>query len=227
VALDNFGTLGIDFWGQGDQYGPIMDFYTDYTNKNYDIMSLKNSHTIGITNDESWWGCEFGHWLEPSIHLGLTCTDPNGSPHIDFTQGIGNHSRVDVRMVCTPQHPNELDFYTNCTYGQYPSGLKVMSIVPGGVVAQSVIVEATWPDFVFKSGYNLKSIEQVEKYVKENGHLEGIPTETEVASNGVNVGDTESKLLQKVEELTLYIIVQNKEINALKEKIDHNDGGSR
>ncbi|QLC67952.1 hypothetical protein LPB248_01330 [Flavobacterium sp. LPB0248] len=76
-----------------------------------------------------------------------------------------------------------------------------------------------WPDFVFKKEYNLPTLEEVEKHIVEKGHLENIPSEEEVLTNGINLGEMNAKLLQKIEELTLYMIEQNKSIESLKQEL--------
>lgn len=91
--------------------------------------------------------------------------------------------------------------------------------INGTVRAKEVKIEATgWADFVFDKNYNLPSLADVEKYVNEKQHLPGIPSEKEVLENGVNVVDMQAKLLQKIEELTLYVIEQSKQIKELKEE---------
>lgn len=64
------------------------------------------------------------------------------------------------------------------------------------------------------------SLSELESYIKENGHLPEIPSEQEVTNNGVELGNISSKLLQKIEELTLYVIEQQKEIEKLKNSIN-------
>ena len=76
-----------------------------------------------------------------------------------------------------------------------------------------------WSDFVFKDDYKLKPLDKVAEYVEKHKHLEGIPTEAEVKKNGVSVGEMQAKLLQKVEELTLYTIAIKKENDELKTKM--------
>ena len=78
------------------------------------------------------------------------------------------------------------------------------------------ITQTGWADFVFKKNYQLPTLKSVERHILANGHLPEIPTATEVKTNGVNVADMQVKLLQKIEELTLYIIKQQKEIDELK-----------
>ncbi|WP_119790326.1 hypothetical protein [Flavobacterium anhuiense] len=75
-----------------------------------------------------------------------------------------------------------------------------------------------WSDFVFKKEYNLPTLEEVEKHIAEKGHLENIPNEEEVLKNGINLGEMNAKLLQKIEEMTLYMIDQNKRMNKLEKE---------
>jgi hypothetical protein len=84
------------------------------------------------------------------------------------------------------------------------------------VVAKKLIVQTTWPDFVFKKDYYLKPLNEVEDYINKNGHLEGIPDEKEISEKGVDLGDITSKLLQKIEDLNLYIIDLNKKLEILQ-----------
>lgn len=98
--------------------------------------------------------------------------------------------------------------------------------VKGTIHSQEVKVDMTgWSDFVFKKEYNLPTLEVVEKHIVEKGHLENIPSEEEVLKDGINLGEMNAKLLQKIEELTLYMIeqekkniLQSKEIDILKKE---------
>ncbi|WP_417800731.1 hypothetical protein [Tenacibaculum sp.] len=92
--------------------------------------------------------------------------------------------------------------------------------VDGKVVATEVKVAtyANWADFVFEKNYELPTLENVEKHIKEKGHLQDIPSAKEVEKNGFFLGEMDAKLLQKIEELTLYTIQQEKEIKELKKQ---------
>lgn len=90
----------------------------------------------------------------------------------------------------------------------------------GTVKAKEIIASNTdWADFVFAGDYRLPPLSEVEQHIAENKHLPGIPTETEVKENGVNLGEMQAKLLQKIEELTLYVIQQENAIRELKNEI--------
>lgn len=75
-------------------------------------------------------------------------------------------------------------------------------------------------DYVFEENYNLKSLGEVESYVKENKHLPGVPSAAEMAQNGMSVSEMSNLLLEKVEELTLHMIQLEKENKALKAKVE-------
>lgn len=94
--------------------------------------------------------------------------------------------------------------------------------VNGKVGAKDFQVEktsTTWPDYVFEKAYQLPSLAEVAKFVQANKHLEGLPAAKEVEDKGYSVSAMDAALLKKIEELTLYIIEQQKEIEALKVKL--------
>ena len=74
-------------------------------------------------------------------------------------------------------------------------------------------------DFVFEEDYNLPKLEDVEKHIKEKKHLPEIASAKEMEKEGVNIGEFQIKLLQKIEELTLYSIEQNKNLKEQAERI--------
>lgn len=83
--------------------------------------------------------------------------------------------------------------------------------VNGNIRSKEVKVEAVnWPDYVFEEGYEIKSLEGLEKYIKVNKHLPGVPTAKEISDNGLELGEMNKILMKKIEELTLYLIEQNK-----------------
>lgn len=92
-----------------------------------------------------------------------------------------------------------------------------MLAVNGDVYAKKIKVTATgWADYVFADDYKLPSLKEVETYIKKNKHLPEVPTAAEVEKNGADVGETQVTLLKKVEEMTLYIIEQQKQIEQMK-----------
>ncbi len=100
-----------------------------------------------------------------------------------------------------------------------PTGYKLA--VAGDMIAERVVVKlqsSGWPDYVFTPTYHLATLPEVEKYIEQNHHLPNIPSAKEVADKGIDVGAMNTKFMEKIEELTLYLIEQNKKLEALEKK---------
>ncbi|WP_316810321.1 hypothetical protein [Pedobacter heparinus] len=92
--------------------------------------------------------------------------------------------------------------------------------VNGNIRAREVKVEtANWPDYVFTKSYQLPTLQETENHIKEKGHLPGIPSAAEVKANGINLGEMDAKLLQKIEELTLHLIEMKKQNDLIQKEI--------
>lgn len=93
-------------------------------------------------------------------------------------------------------------------------------LVQKGILTEKIKVATMtttdWADYVFEKDYKRMSLEEVEQFVKENKHLPNVPTTVEMMASGSDLIKTDAKLLEKIEELTLYMIEMNKEIKALK-----------
>lgn len=94
--------------------------------------------------------------------------------------------------------------------------------VNGNIRSREVKVEITnWPDYVFGEDYKIKSLENLEKYIKENKHLPEVPSAKEISDNGLELGEMNKVLMKKVEELTLYLIDHNKTLIDQKYQINN------
>ncbi len=94
-------------------------------------------------------------------------------------------------------------------------------IVGGKVLAEEVRVKLVedWADYAFKPGYALTSLEDVERFIQTNHHLPDLPSAAEVSETGIALGTMQSKLLLKIEELTLHMIQQHKTIEQLRQEL--------
>jgi hypothetical protein len=92
--------------------------------------------------------------------------------------------------------------------------------VDGNIRAKRIKVYTTWADYVFEDNYDLPTLPEVEQYIKENGHLQDIPSAAEVEEKGIELGEMNKLLLQKIEELTLYTIELNKQVQELKSQLN-------
>lgn len=201
------GTLGTVFGrlGEGDGTGNgtflgVQGFETQFTEHNGKAFSIIHNF-YGQTNSS------INFYRGPSMTGGLITF--NTDANIERLR-IGTDGNVGIGT-------------TN------PKGYKLA--VNGKIRAQEIKVEVTdWPDYVFDKSYQLPTLQQTEKHIKEKGHLPGIPSAVEVKANGIDLGEMNAKLLQKIEELTLQVIelsnqnkrqneAQQKEINYLKSKL--------
>ncbi|MEO5890424.1 MAG: hypothetical protein ABIQ31_09235 [Ferruginibacter sp.] len=91
--------------------------------------------------------------------------------------------------------------------------------VVGNIRATEVVVETGWADYVFDKKYKLRPLSEVEQFIHQNNHLPNIPSSGEVQEHGLLLGNTQKLMMEKIEELTLYMIGANKKIEALEEAI--------
>lgn len=156
----------------------------------------------------------------------------------------GNYGHMSVRLAVTKEAPLLISIATNATlvadpnvYADVPKvgnmshfidkvGIGTISpdsklTVKGNIHVEEVKVDLSvpGPDYVFKEDYDLKSLAEVKNYIEENGHLPNIPSAKEMEKNGIHLGEMNMKLLEKIEELTLYILEQQNEINQVKKEL--------
>jgi len=140
----------------------------------------------------------------------------SGMPYIDFSNDLTSDYKA--RLILNSN--NILQIVGNVGIGTDDTkGYKLA--VGGNVVAEEVVVKLkqNWPDYVFHKDYIKTNLDELENYIHDNGHLPNIPDANEISNKGVNVGEVQAKLLEKIEELTLYLIDQNKKIEKLENDV--------
>lgn len=178
-------------------------------------VEVTTSHQTNIDDE-----VRIGSYYNNNFYgLGLNyIIDNNGSP---------------AQNIVTYNSGNKIKNISLFSNGQVSIGSDVQDLtqnvlftVKGGIHAREIIVDLNAPlaDFVFHPTYTLMPLPEVEQYVKTNSHLPEMPSAAEVSKNGMNMGEMQNKLLQKVEELTLYIIEQQKQIEALKTSLTSTKG---
>lgn len=147
----------------------------------------------------------------------------------DLRVNIGdNYSNGDDRFVVGSHNWQDGKYYIHMVVaadGKVGIGTEAFGAerlaVNGNIRAKEIKVEATgWPDYVFQKDYKISSLADLDRYIKANKHLPGIPTAQEVKQNGIELGEMNKLLLQKIEELTLHLIGKDKAIEGMLKRMD-------
>ncbi|SFC66676.1 hypothetical protein SAMN04487891_1205 [Flagellimonas taeanensis] len=157
----------------------------------------------------------------------LHIKDPIGGAALGLERG-GKFWRFDLQnnsdrlYIGHSDNSSMFTFHKNGNFGIGTTAPDAKLAVKGDIHAEEVKVDLAvpGPDYVFKEDYDLKPLEEVQNYIKEHGHLPNIPSAKEMGTNGIQLGEMNMKLLEKIEELTLYIIEQNRKIDELEKDND-------
>ncbi|WP_426484974.1 hypothetical protein [Flavobacterium sp. 2] len=180
-------------------------------NLNFDAAGFFNAKSFGNVNDKCETRINLGK-IEGNIRRSMGAIGAFPSNNTDSSNGIlAFYTRESASLL------ERLRIIANGNVGIGLSNPTNKLDVNGTIHSKEVKVDMNgWSDFVFKKDYDLPTLEEVEKHIAEKGHLENIPSEEEVLKNGINLGEMNTKLLQKIEELTLYMIELKKENMELK-----------
>ena len=196
--------------------------------------SFKNETTGAVIVNDSYLGGRSYFALDGNSANGLA----SGGDYLlldKFTSGSAQLNNSGGELKLATQNAFDVSIITNNTVNTtfksnglvsigtniaVPSNYKLA--VGGDVIAERVVVklQIAWPDYVFKKNYGLRPLSEVEAFVNQNNHLPDVPSSTEVADKGIDVGAMNAKLLQKVEELTLYLIEMKKENEKQTQEIE-------
>ncbi|MEX2667484.1 hypothetical protein [Candidatus Uabimicrobium amorphum] len=189
IEISKVIATGLQIKGESNFSGTLK------TNGNDILLYSDNHHGIGIYYKE-----------KPFANLATS------GPVVYGYSGGGLGTTTSEKKIALQWNQHQQVGINCAPYGDYHLAVK------GKVIAEEIEValRADWPDFVFADNYDLISLEEVEQQIKKNKHLPDIPSETEVKRRGIQLGKMQGKLLQKIEELTLYTIQQNKQIKSLK-----------
>ncbi len=159
-----------------------------------------------------------GAWQGSGVTMFTTSTGEfqlmtNTSGTVSGLTNMSNQVRFKVNSTGVGVNGNLL---VNTSY--IPSGY-VMAVDGDAIFTKVVVMDrVTWPDFVFEKDYELKSLFELKQFIKNNGHLPDVPSAQQVAEDGVDLAGMNRILLQKVEELTLYIL-------QMEERLANVEGG--
>jgi hypothetical protein len=203
--------------------GLIVDKVVGNTN------AVFGSNTTGVSVQTSWPGIGFNtYYNSGSIMIanggaGYIGADPTtgrviiANTNANSTAGAYN-ALQDKMWIANDGTVSLGSSNLNAENTTLGAGYKLK--VYGKVLSEEVRVQlkTAWPDYVFEKKYKKLSLDELEKYVEANKHLPNIPSAAEVEKNGQHLGEIQRKMLEKIEELSLYVIELKKEINELKKK---------
>jgi hypothetical protein len=156
-----------------------------------------------------------GGWLNMSGRLQFT-TDVVDQGYVEFNPKDGYSG-----MAFGSENGEIMRLLTNGDVGIGTTDTKGYKLAVNGSAIFTRVKVATygnWADYVFTANYRLRSLSEVEQYIKQHNHLPDVPSAEEVEKNGLDIADNQATLLKKIEELTLYVIEQNKRIQMLESK---------
>lgn len=175
------------------------------------------------TETTNVWGIEYNAYTAGKE--GLNFWKPTGNPGGSGNYYLFLHNNGNVGINTNNPQTN---FHVNgkCLIGAENTTLPGVYklYVQGGILTDQVKIAVhnsiNWADYVFEPTYKRMTLPELDAYVKENKHLPNIPSAKEVAAEGFEVTDMTNRLLEKVEELTLYMIEQEKVISELKSEVE-------
>lgn len=192
----------------------LYQTYIEYEGHDFNIGSRKGAYSHNVIRLKPG-GSELGELgmaleLHRTINLDKSIRTTYFSSHYGDNNFINNGGGLGIG-ISSPKAKLHVNGDIKATQAD----------IAGPVNAREVnITISAGADFVFEPSYNLKPLAEVEAFVKENKHLPEIPSEKEMIEKGVNVNEMQIKLLQKIEELTLYVIDQDKQIKELKKQLE-------
>jgi hypothetical protein len=216
--------------------GPQIGFYTTtgyaflQTHNNFDLSFATNNASVQMTLQSGTGNLGIGT-SSPSERLTVsTPTSSYGMTHTDGTIKLSSYvggGGIGGYWGTSSNHP--LYFYTNGgsaqvtllqngNFGIGTTNPTYKLSVNGNIRSKEVVVESGWADYVFDEQYHLRPLSEVEQYIQANKHLPNIPAAEDIQKNGLSVGEVQTKMMEKIEELTLYVIELKKEIELLKAK---------
>ncbi|WP_298510448.1 hypothetical protein [uncultured Kordia sp.] len=177
---------------------------------------------IQITGNNSYGGPMMifgGDTNAPSGNWGIEYVS-GGVAGLNFWKPSGSSNFGNYKMFLTDTGKVSIGLDPN-TAGTFNGNFKLY--VADGIMTEKVKVtlrsSSDWADYVFEDNYELLPLEEVEAHIEKNGHLPNVPSAEEVAKEGINLAKMDAKLLEKIEELTLYVIEQQKQIKKLQEQL--------
>jgi hypothetical protein len=230
-TLSSGQSIGLQFLDTGTQHAGFR--WTDDGSRNLTLEDASSG-----ASSASWYTPVPVNFIVRNGKLGVNTSTPQAPLHVTGNDGLINLEGANTAF--TQYFPlgyaNGRKAWVgfgssgsnNFTISNEKTGGNIAFMASGGNVivdatlkAKQVIVQSNvWADYVFDPIYKLLPLPQLKAYIEANKHLPNMPSTAEVKANGISISDMQTKQMEKIEELTLYIIQQDEQLKAQKEMID-------
>jgi hypothetical protein len=178
------------------------------------ILRIGNSGSFDQTNSGALiFDEDISAALAPDNFCGIALRYNGATNRLDYLGDCANNTSLDNALLIM-----SMSREGNIGFGTAPDSIYRLQVA-GDMRVEEIIVETGWADFVFDDAFVLRPLAEVESFIRANGHLPDIPTGVSIESNGLSLGDISARFMQKIEELTLYTIDQEKRLETQDEQI--------
>lgn len=207
---------------QGEEIFNVLGNGNGFLKGKFGINTLTPSAALEIAHDTYNGGIVLNRTSTSSLNSSISFRQ-NGSEKWAIGSDVANTNSNTFSIKGGTDNGTKLFIDANgkVGIGTTTIGTETKLAVEGKISAREIkVLVGPFPDYVFEKGYSLMSLHELNKYIEINKHLPGIPSAKEVEQeNGIDLGSLNCKLLEKIEELTLHLINQQKELDALKMEI--------
>lgn len=211
------GNFGVGSTNYNAKFTVYQGVSLGSTAQNTSLLSTISGLSGGNDIENNIWlvrNAAGSDWYTTRLHDGLSIDGSFMSPQVNTRTWWERDPSQDIQSWGTSGNT-----YLTINQGNVGIGTTTTQgyrlAVNGSVIATSVTVKLynNWPDYVFTPTYQLLGLLQVKRYINQYHHLPDMPSASDVAQNGLNIGETEKILTQKVEELTLYLIDKDQQLS--------------
>ncbi len=227
VDIVGAGTTGLNrkikFWNEGGAFfagkvgiglsnpASMLTILSNTINgaSNTDVLQVAGSNPLQVFSNEAGVNVAY---LKGVTNLAPTPQYPN--------QGLEIGAAPNNSIFLSANYSPVLTIASNNNVGIGTTNPTYKLSVNGAIRAKEVRINTGWADYVFEKNYELMDLKEVEQFIRKNKHLPNIPPAAILIKEGVDVSDMQTRMMSKIEELTLYLIQANKSIEKLKQRIN-------
>jgi hypothetical protein len=199
---------------KGANTNDTSDALVVYNSAGTDLFHIENSGQVGVGNSSPMARLMVtGDGVDPALRV------QNGGSTRFSVNANGGATIGTFDLTGSPANGLFVSGGVRVGAPDLPAGYKMS--VDGKIICEEVLVQdsGSWPDYVFADDYNLRPLSEVEAHIRSDRRLPGIPDAGTVAVEGISVGQMQKQMMEKIEELTLYIIEQDKRIAELESRM--------